>query len=1487
MRKSPPHAYFFQFLSAIYFLLKMNLDGFALEGTKYEDVLFYKLKAGGGKQLHAIGEAKTTSKEKFTLSKLFYNGSSKGAITQLWKQSQNRANVEYILFTNKPIDEKLIDGSLLKIEESSLTDKVKNNKRFRKDFSENCNLDIRKISDFINRIAYEHYSEDELKLQIAEILEGRFDTFKKSKLDSFIVFLNSKYSPSKIILKEELLTRLELINTGTIIYQNALQTIVKEKLHDHEFKLIQDREVIPLSQTKNTDISYTIAELLNKVFSPKNTGKLFGITGEMGIGKSTFALQIIEQYLANLEKHKPLPIFVELRGLKLNQNPSQKSFVKFVKKWIDDQLPDKSKKQDKNENGIGDGTSQFNQNDKMYNTIERLLKIPTLIILDGGDEFKGNFHSLIKLITNLLKNDHKLILTGRTNIFEKINEYPRKDLLKIQKRFTLTEPTLAGIWDDLPKIKDIEDLEKTRKINVKKSSKLKDENDFTKIFKLQTFSDNQVESFISNFQKTTTRKLASLSSVKTMTLKTKGLSEFTFRNPLVLLVLTSLENDLRNISIYYIFKNLSMYLFKWDIIKRKDFIEKLPIDVDSDEYKRDIFNILNFLTLIYQELSSYVLLRKNKNLQNKINHWFQNNQNLENEIHQWFTENKKYIEPFKGFLQQSKDAISIEVTKQRFYIVPDRMYDFFVISQISSLLKTNQIESATRLLLELIHNTDSYESLIQLFKEIFYDELEESRKFSSEVDKMTKSKNFENMKTDDVQEVSCHFQAVTKTLQTTHNYTIQNRLSILIAIILVKNKELSLLNNENLSWYESIVITKEKKVIKLDFSFLKNRFLEKKIKFSSLFPKTAIIEDPNSISVHPIALQNMLRNLNNLTNIENLDLKGNQLTEFPLELEKFRNLTELHLDINQLTELPSELGNLSKLKKLGLYQNQLVNLPSELGNLLELTELHLNINQLTELPSELGNLRKLKILGLYENKLVNLSSELGNLSELTELYLNINQLTELPSELGNLRKLKILALHENKLVNLPSELGSLRKLKILALHENKLVNLPSELGNLCKLKMLRLEKNQLTELPCELGNLRKLKILGLYENKLVNLPSELGNLLELTELYLNINQLTELPCELGNLRKLKILRLEKNQLTELPSELGNLNKLTFLALDENKLVNLPSELGNLSELTELYLNINQLTELPSELGNLNKLTHLALHQNQLVNLPSELGNLNKLTHLALHQNQLVNLPSELGNLNKLTYLALHQNQLVNLPSELGNLLELTELHLNINQLTELPSELGNLRKLKILGLYENKLVNLSSELGNLSELTELYLNINQLTEFPSELGNLRKLKKLRLEKNQLIELPSELGNLRKLTLLTLHQNKLMTLPSELGNLSELTELHLNINQLTEFPSELGNLRKLTLLALNENKLVNLPSELGNLSELTELHLNINQLTELPSELGNLRKLTLLALNENKLVNLPSELGNLSELTELHLNINQLTELPSELAWKPS
>jgi len=224
--------------------------------------------------------------------------------------------------------------------------------------------------------------------------------------------------------------------------------------------------------------------------------------------------------------------------------------------------------------------------------------------------------------------------------------------------------------------------------------------------------------------------------------------------------------------------------------------------------------------------------------------------------------------------------------------------------------------------------------------------------------------------------------------------------------------------------------------------------------------------------------------IKNLTNLKNLTLRYNQLTEIPDWIESLYVLESLNLNVNNINKLPKTIGHLSRLKELLLWKNELQDLPNSICSLQSLKYLNLRLNQLKLLPKDLGNLINLIDMNLHDNKLTEIPESLSSLKSLEILNLSWNLLTTLSSSITNLVSLKSLNLERNELIQIPASIASLTSLEILNLGDNKLENIPETIGNLKKLKILNISRNKLTNLPKSIHSLENLEELYLSENNL-------------------------------------------------------------------------------------------------------------------------------------------------------------------------------------------------------------------------------------------------------------------------------------------------------------------------------------------------------------------------------------------------------------------
>ncbi|WP_230968440.1 COR domain-containing protein, partial [Nostoc sp. WHI] len=107
----------------------------------------------------------------------------------------------------------------------------------------------------------------------------------------------------------------------------------------------------------------------------------------------------------------------------------------------------------------------------------------------------------------------------------------------------------------------------------------------------------------------------------------------------------------------------------------------------------------------------------------------------------------------------------------------------------------------------------------------------------------------------------------------------------------------------------------------------------------------------------------------NLTNLTQLDLSGNQITQIPEAITNLTNLTRFHIGGNKITQIPEAIANLTNLTQLDLSGNQITQIPEAIANLTNLTQLDLSYNQITQIPEAIESLLKLETLDLRGNPL--------------------------------------------------------------------------------------------------------------------------------------------------------------------------------------------------------------------------------------------------------------------------------------------------------------------------------------------------------------------------------------------------------------------------------------------------------------------------------------------------------------------------------------
>jgi Leucine-rich repeat (LRR) protein len=105
--------------------------------------------------------------------------------------------------------------------------------------------------------------------------------------------------------------------------------------------------------------------------------------------------------------------------------------------------------------------------------------------------------------------------------------------------------------------------------------------------------------------------------------------------------------------------------------------------------------------------------------------------------------------------------------------------------------------------------------------------------------------------------------------------------------------------------------------------------------------------------------------IRNLYELENLNIRENQLKELPFWIGELKNLTELNLARNKIKKLPDNIEELKQLEKIILTVNYFSKFPKNLLELKNLNYIEFSFNYVDRIPDEVFDLPNLKTLNIF------------------------------------------------------------------------------------------------------------------------------------------------------------------------------------------------------------------------------------------------------------------------------------------------------------------------------------------------------------------------------------------------------------------------------------------------------------------------------------------------------------------------------------------
>lgn len=212
---------------------------------------------------------------------------------------------------------------------------------------------------------------------------------------------------------------------------------------------------------------------------------------------------------------------------------------------------------------------------------------------------------------------------------------------------------------------------------------------------------------------------------------------------------------------------------------------------------------------------------------------------------------------------------------------------------------------------------------------------------------------------------------------------------------------------------------------------------------------------------------NCLETISQITPLRDLKLGGNLLwgTLEPC-FSRLTNLEILDLHGNNLQGLPPIFGELNRLRILNLAENNFESLPFDVLSRLPLTELNARKNKLTGVlvQDDVEMLPVLQNLDVSSNQLTSITHSSCSLAmpALTQLCLSMNRIQGLP-DVSSWPQLITLTADENSINAFPDGIASLGKLKSVDLSSNDIRVVPADVARMDNLTTLRLSGNPLRD----------------------------------------------------------------------------------------------------------------------------------------------------------------------------------------------------------------------------------------------------------------------------------------------------------------------------------------------------------------------------------------------------------------------------------------
>lgn len=417
----------------------------------------------------------------------------------------------------------------------------------------------------------------------------------------------------------------------------------------------------------------------------------------------------------------------------------------------------------------------------------------------------------------------------------------------------------------------------------------------------------------------------------------------------------------------------------------------------------------------------------------------------------------------------------------------------------------------------------------------------------------------------------------------------------------------------------------------------------------------------NKISVFPLKLdklryldmsKNFLCNIDleqfnfQYESLQILNLSGNGLKKIPNGIISCTNLIDLTLSQNELSEDSFDFSKLNKLQNLDLLLNHFKSMPKVPDSLISL---NIGFNVIKTLSFSAPNIKRLNLSG---NEITEFTDDIS-LPSVTFLDLSMNHLIEFPPIAKFAPSLETLLAQYNFISNSPTEFP--KTISKVDLSHNCMKSI-CNIRNLTNLKELNISFNRLRSIP---SLPQTLQIFNAESNEIEDSPPI--TLKSLTTLQLSGNSFTNIPdirdsyISSLSMRNNKIqtfntdnisnvtkkIDLTNNFIEEIPEDLYHMNRIQVITFDNNKLYSISPNISlmNLTSLVVSESSISDLPELPKFL-----ITLVACHCN-FTSIPKSVYEAQRLSMIDFSINQI----KTIDKFPNVTTIKLSMNQISYIP----------------------------------------------------------------------------------------------------------------------------------------------------------------------------------------------------------------------------------------------